>query len=57
MRVDSLMTNLIASVYLNQKLIVDLLSMLEGGIATVTGVTRLNGPSLSGVSRLIKDKQ
>ena len=31
--------------------------MLGSGIATVTGVIRLNEPSLSGVLRLMKDKK
>ena len=39
---DRVMNNLIVPVYLNQKLVFDLLAMLEGGIATVTGVTRTN---------------
>jgi len=37
------MSDLIVPVYLNQRMVFDLLAMLQGGISTVTAVTKLEG--------------
>lgn len=41
------MSNLIVPVYLNQRLVFDLLAMLQGGISTVTAVTKHESKELS----------